>query len=365
MGRTSRNGFMLNGMLGKNGYDWWWHSLVAINKKTKKPKPFFIEYFVINPALGTGKPAIPKGAGKPSFAMIKAGAWGKDARQINNFFAISEFRASREKMDIKIGRNIATETRLSGSVQLSEKDAEKHPEYRSDTGKMVWDLSVKKILPYSVGYGTSRLFRSLNAFRMFWHIQGMKCEYSGRIFFDGEEYMALPEKSFGYQDKNWGSDYTNPWVWLSCNNIRRKGGGKALKMASLVAGGGTPVFFGIPIKRKIVVAFYYEGKLYEFNFSKFWQLNRQEFGCKEDKKYVYWSITASNIKNKIEINFACEKEKMLFINYLNPKGEMNHTRLWNGGDAKGTIKLYARKNFKWQLIEEFICENGGCEYGEY
>ncbi len=364
---ASRNSFMLSGKLWEKGHDWWWHSFVAVNKKTKKMKPFFIEYFIINPALGANRPIFPKSTtcDRPSYAMIKAGTWGKDARQINNFFPISEFWAAREKMDVRIGKNTATETRLCGSVNTSQKDAKEHPEYMSDAGKMSWDLSVNKLLSYDVGWGASKWFRALNAFRMFWHIQGMKCEYSGKIFLDSEEYEVIPKNCYGYQDKNWGTGYTNPWVWLNCNNIRRKKDNKELKMTSLVAGGGTPVFFGIPIRRKIIVAFYFEGKLYEFNFSKFWQGNRQKFECMEDEKYIYWSITASNIKNKIEIYFKCEKEKMFLINYVNPKGEQNHKRLWNGGDAKGTVKLYARKNLRWKLIEEFEGEYGGCEYGEY
>lgn len=36
-----RDYFMLKGPLAKKGYDWWWHSLTAYNKKTGEPKPFF------------------------------------------------------------------------------------------------------------------------------------------------------------------------------------------------------------------------------------------------------------------------------------------------------------------------------------
>ena len=43
---------------------------------------------------------------------------------------------------------------------------------------------------------------------MYWHAQGVKTEYSGTVTLDGEEYVVLPEKSYGYADKNWGSDFT-------------------------------------------------------------------------------------------------------------------------------------------------------------
>ena len=38
-----RDHYMLKGPLAKKGYDWWWHSLTAYNKKTGEPRPFFID----------------------------------------------------------------------------------------------------------------------------------------------------------------------------------------------------------------------------------------------------------------------------------------------------------------------------------
>jgi hypothetical protein len=52
---------------------------------------------------------------------------------------------------------------------------------------------------------------------------------------------------------------------------------------------------------------------------------------------VYWKIVATNKKSKLEIDFKCPKDKMLKVKYENPKGEFNHTDLWNGGHAEGTI----------------------------
>ena len=48
----NRNGYMLKGRLARRGYDWWWHSMVAHDRETGEPQPFFIAYLVINPALG-------------------------------------------------------------------------------------------------------------------------------------------------------------------------------------------------------------------------------------------------------------------------------------------------------------------------
>ncbi len=78
----NRNGFMLTGKLAFTGYDWWWHSLVGISKHSGNLQPFFIEYFVVNPALGEEKPILgqleenQRQGIRPAYAMLKAGTWG-------------------------------------------------------------------------------------------------------------------------------------------------------------------------------------------------------------------------------------------------------------------------------------------------
>lgn len=60
-------------------------------------------------------------------------------------------------------------------------------------------------------------------------------------------------------------------------------------------------------------------------------------------------------------DITCEKKDMLLVNYEAPNGEKRHNRLWNGGNGKGTIKLY----HNGKLVDEIQAENVGCEYGEY
>ncbi|MEI7596838.1 MAG: tocopherol cyclase family protein [Bacteroidota bacterium] len=369
--QSSRNAFMLKGKLSKRGYDWWWHSLVGTNKKTGERKPFFIEYYVINPALskdeivlGQSNNAKVKGL-KPSYAMIKAGAWGKDAKQIHNFYPISSFYASDNKMDVKIGNNTADDYHLKGSVMLSESDALNHPEYMSQWGSMSWDLKANKTISYSVGYGASKLFRWLDAFMMYWHVEGMKTEYVGIINFDGEEYLVSPENSYGYQDKNWGWDYTNPWIWLNCNCFKSKISGKILNKTSLDIGGGKPLMFGMQFNKKFLMVFNYEGQHFEFNFSKFWKFVKQEFNCYVTDEKVSWKVNSSVGDYKLEVDFSCLRNTMLLCNYENPDGQKLHTDLWNGGYAQGTVKIWKKENRSYKLIDELEGEMGGCEFGEY
>jgi tocopherol cyclase len=368
----SRNGYMLRGGLARRGYDWWWHSLVGVNKATGEERPFFIEYYVINPALG-GKDPIPgqleenkRNGIKPSYAMLKAGSWGKNgAVQLHNFYGIQDFSASTREMDVKIGPHTATETHLKGAVRMSPEDAAAHPEFMSGAGEMSWDLDARKVFTYHVGFGTSWLFRALNAFQMFWHVQGLKTEYKGSILFNGQEFDVSPDTCRGYQDKNWGADYTRVWVWLNCNNFTSRSSRQKLDMTSLDVGGAQPVCFGINLPRRLLVAFFHEGRLYEFNFSKILLNPKQRFDCKITEEKGLWDITAWNRNAKIEISFSCPLDHMMLFNYENPDGQKNHTQLWNGHHASGTVKLYRKAGGDYELIDTFDGRMGGCEFGEY
>lgn len=52
----TRDEFMLHGPPAHHGYDWWWHSFIVQDAETGEDKPFFIEFFVCNPALAEDQP---------------------------------------------------------------------------------------------------------------------------------------------------------------------------------------------------------------------------------------------------------------------------------------------------------------------
>ena len=367
----TRNYFMLKGSLAKRGYDWWWHNFTGYNKETGEERAFFIEYYVCNPALGGDKailgqlPANQVNNIKPSYALIKIGTWGRKAKQIHNFYPINDFSYAENSLNVKIGTCTLTETHMQGNCVLTEKDALEHPEYMCDAGEMSWDLEINKKIAYNVGYGASTFFRKINAFEMFWHAEGIKTEYSGKVVLDGIDYDIVPEKSFGYADKNWGSDYTSPWLWISSCNMRSLITGKNLNNSAIEVGGGRPKVFGISLNRKLLIGMYYEGKMYEYNFSKFWTRSKVEFEFQEGDKDNTWLVNSSNRDSIMELNLQCPKDEMLLINYEAPNGKKLHNKLWNGGTGIGKIKLYKKQGKDKILLDHIEMKNVGCEYGEY
>ncbi len=364
----SRNACMLTGGQSRQGYDWWWHSFTAINEKTGAEKPFFIEFFVCNPALGGSEPVfgqLPENREKglrPSYLLVKTGAWGENAGQYHRFFGWDHVQMDwGVPFSIEAGDCFLDETRTKGSVKVTPEEAAKHPEYLCQAGEISWDLKIRKKTAFNVGFGAGKLFRSLQLFEMFWHAEGMKTEFEGEILYNGERYRVEPETCFGYSDKNWGKDFTSPWVWLSSCNLTSVKTGKRLKDSVFDIGGGCPKIGPVALKRKLLSAFWYEGTPYEFNFSKFWTFTRTKFDCRETEGQIIWHVEQRTWRNRMVTDITCEKKDMLLIQYEAPNGKKLHNRLWNGGNGVGRVKLY----HSGKLVDEVICENIGCEYGEY
>ena len=349
----NRNKYMLNGKFARKGYDWWWHSFTAKNEKTGTIKPFFIEYFIINPKLSNDTPTFGQlMKNKPSYLMIKCGCWKENKKQLHKFYSIKDIMIRKTAPYEIIGPDfIASETNITGNVEVT--DAHNHKEYMCDNGKMKWDLHIDKIIPFNVGYGTCPLFRTIKAFEMYWHAEGMKSKYSGTIEMDGEKYIVEPEESYGYADKNWGSNFTSPWVWLSSNNLESNITGKKLTNSVFDIGGGRPKIFFFALNRKLLSAFYYEGKCYEFNFSKFWTGTKTLFNCYETDNEVIWYVRQENKTSIIEVNVTCKKNDMLLVNYEASDGTKKHQKLWNGGNGVGNIKLYQKNKKQIILIDDF------------
>ncbi len=369
---TSRNAFMLTGDFAKRGYDWWWHSFTAYHAKTGQPKAFFIEFFTCNPALGGPSPVfgqLPenRAAGvQPSYLMVKCGCWGHNARQLHRFFGWNDVEMSEgTPFWIAADDCIACETDLIGSVSVSEEDAAIHPEWMSDAGSIIFDLRVNKRIAFNVGLGASQPMRRAQAFEMFWHAEGIQTHYEGAVWLDGEKYLVRPEDCFGYADKNWGADFTSPWVWLSSCNLTSRKTGKQLHNSAFEIGGGRPKIGPVALERKLLGCLNLEGRVFDFNFSKPWTGSSTRFDCQETPTHIKWHVEQETFSALLITDIQCPKDEMLLVNYEAPDGEKRHNRLWNGGTGTGMLHIYEKRRGEKRLIDTIDVANVGCEYGEY
>ncbi len=368
----TRDACMLTGPLAHLGYDWWWHSFTAQDAETGEDKPFFVEFFLCNPALAEDAPVLGqlpenREAGKrPSYLMVKAGAWGKDRAQLHRFFAWKDVALhGGAPYRIEAGDCLASETELRGSVDISPEAALAHPEWMCDAGRMRWSLKLDKKIAFNVGYGASKPLRDAEAFAMYWHAEGMKTAFSGWVEYNGRRYTVSPERSYGYADKNWGRDFTSPWVWLASSCLKSRMTGERLQNSAFDIGGGRPKVYFVPLERRLLGAFFYEGKEYDFNFSKVHLRVKTAFAFEEGDKTVAWRVRQENVHAAMEAEIRCRKADMLFVNYEASDGSKRHNRLWNGGNGWGVVKLYDRVDGEWAPVDEIEATHVGCEYGEY
>ena len=368
----TRDACMLRGPLAREGYDWWWHSFTAQDAETGEDKAFFIEFFVCNPALGEDEPVLGQlpenraSGKKPSYLMVKAGAWGEDACQLHRFFAWKDVSLhGGAPYRIEAADCLASEDLLKGSVRVTPEEAQAHPEWMCGAGDMAWDLGVHKQIAFNVGYGASKPLRDAEAFAMYWHAEGMKTAYSGWVRYNGRLYTVTPLKCYGYADKNWGRDFTSPWVWLSSNCLKSKKTGEMLTDSAFDIGGGRPKIYFVPLDRRLLGVFYYEGKEYDFNFSHVWLNVKTTFFFRELADEVVWYVLQENVHAAMETEIRCRKKDMLLVNYEAPDGSKKHNHLWNGGNGYGTVRLYDKADGRLALVDEIEATHVGCEYGEY
>lgn len=372
----AKNRFMLNGSFKKKGYDWWWHSLTAVNEETGEQKPFFFEYFCMNPGLGGKAPVfgqLPENKKKgvrPSYLMIKAGCWGHDHKvQLHRFFGWDDVKIKKGRgFKVQAADCYCDEHTMRGSIHVDPEEAKSHPEWMCDGGDISWDIKIEPQITFDVGYGTSELFLALKAFDMYWHAQGIKTYYTGTITVDGVRYKVEPETCNGYEDKNWGRDFTTPWVWLSSWDITSNITGEKLPDTAFEVGGGRPVVFRIPLNRKLLGTLFYKGKETQFNFSKFWTLSTTKFSYDETDTQILWHVHQTTARHVLDTEIQCDKADMLLVNYEDPVGEKRFGTLWNGGNGWGNLKFYKKRCFGLlgkKLIDDMSIKRVGCEYGEY
>ncbi len=369
---ASRDAFMLKGPLAKEGYDRWWHSFTARDAETGEERPFFIEFFVLNPDLGSEDPIygqLPQNkenGQKPSYLMIKAGCWGDEHMQLHRFYGIDKSSLKNgTPFQVMADECYLDENLTIGKISVSKEDSLSHPEYMSDSGSIEWNLHINKDISFNVGYGASSPIRKADAIDMYWHAEGIRTYYDGEIILNGRKYIVKPENCYGYADKNWGSDFANPWLWLTSDNLTSKMTGLKLKKSAFAIGGGKPKVFFVPHDRSLLGAFYYEGEELEFNFYKFWTGVGTRFTFKESDDAVFWHVKQENRDYVMDTKIKCLKKDMLLMNYESPLGERRHNKLYNGGNGVGKIKLFSKKGRKIEQMDEIIAMNVGCEYGEF
>lgn len=378
-----RNAYMLRGPLKKRGYMRWWHSFTGVSKDSGETRTFFIEYFIINPALGSDRPILgqhpyyKKRGMKPSYVMIKAGVYPKasgtvpssaetfdishEGRQLHAFYPISSLKVALNPLYMQIEDCLFSENKISGSIEVTREEAV-HRFFMTDAGCIEWDLEVHKSLACHTGFFAGPLFSAINALDTFWHGEGIRTAYRGTVTLDGTVYEVSPDTCYGYADKHWGRKFNQPWLQLASCRLTSKRTGKPLKYSALAVDGCCPRILCFPLKPRLSLQLTYTGEDFTFLLAKPGRFSRSRWSVKESEKRFIWHIKAQNKRAFVKISMACKKVDMLPLLYESPDGTLSKIPLYSGGNGIGTIELYRIVPQGRQWIDTLTIENAFCEY---
>lgn len=360
---------MLCGSLAKQGYIRWWHSFTGICPNTQETRTFFVEYFVINPGLGSTQPILgkhpyfKKRGMKPSYVMIKAGAFpdenGQGGKQLHAFFPISSLKVVPDPLYVEVDDNFFSENQMAGFVGVTN-DQARHRSFMTDAGSMEWDLKMHKAIACQTGPIAGRLATALNALESFWHGEGIRTQFSGTVTLDGITYEVSPETCFGYADKHWGRNFNTPWMQFASSCLVSERTGKVLKHSALAIDGCCPRLFCFPLKQRLILQLTYTGEDFEYNFARLPLMSRCKWKTKETNKRYIWQIMAQNRTSVIKLSCSCQKERMMPLDYETPDATNRPATLLGSNAGIGTVEIYRRTPDGLQLIDRLSIENGLC-----
>lgn len=368
---ADRNAYMLRGSLAKKGYMRWWHSFVGVQPDTGERRTFFIEYLIMNPALGKDQPILgqhpyfKKRGMRPSYVMVKAGAfpnaYGNAGAELHAFYPISSLRAAQQPLHLEIEDCMFSENRISGFVEVTDREA-RHRSLMSDAGWMEWDLEVHKTVACHTGSVASPFFCALNALESFWHGEGIRTLFRGTVTLNGIPYEVFPETCYGYADKHWGRSFNRPWLQLASCRLTSERTGRELKHSALAVDGCCPKFLCFPLRRRLLIQLTYTGEDFEFGFPGPGAFSKYKWKVKETNKRFIWHIKAQNKISVIKISASCPKEQMASLNYEAPDGSKSGVPPYAGGAGNGIIEIFRRTPGGLQLIDTLTMEDAFCEY---
>ncbi len=355
----------------KKGYMRWWHSFSGTHTVTGESRTFFVEFFIINPALGGDTPILGrhpyfrKRGMKPSYVMVKAGAFpgadGRPGKQLHAFYPLSALKTTGSPLVMQAGDCVYREDRITGYVDVTPEEA-MHRSLMSDPGVMEWDLEVHKAVSCHTGILGSALFQALNALDSYWHGEGIRCFFRGSVTLDGEEYTVSGDTSYGYADKHWGRSFNRPWLQLACSRLTSSRTGRELRHSALAVNGCCPRLFFLPLRHRLMIQLTYTGEDYEFGFPGQFLSSRCRFETRDNGRRYIWHIMARNRKSLIKISGSCTKEQMLKLRYENPDGARFRSPLLAGSAGIGTIEIYRLENGRRELLDTLRMDGALCVY---
>lgn len=385
--KTLKNSkYGLSGTKKKVGINIWRFFFNGINKISGSESMFFIELEYLNPWLSDSEPLLgfkPRVkitaddlqyalAGtssaqnlqsetiiQPSYVVIRVGKFGEDAKQLCSYHSLKNVKLTLKPFSLLIGNKLFAEDKLSGFINISEDEYQKHPEFLCDKGYATWNLDYEIIRDYNQGYK--------NKYEK-WFPFGIKTNFSGTINFNGDDYIVDARKSFGYMERYWGKSLPETWFHISSSCLTSIISGKTLFDSSFAIHGdfddrvsflgnfeGSDILFCADSSKR--------------QYSTVWNCVQAPEGNDVSENKLHWSVSINSKLWVIDVDIYCKINELYNRELELPDGGRKILNEVQGGTGVGEIKLFKRikntlEQIEYAKIVKAVCEFGHTEEGE-
>lgn len=370
----------------KLGINYWRFIFNGVDEISGSEQFFFIEYEMVNPWLSPNevvlgfKPRVKiteddlqyalagtKSAQnfdtedkvQPSYCAIRIGMLGKKSKQLCYYFPVKQVQCKNKPFELNIENKFITENGTSGFLSISEEDKTAHPEYLCDSGYVKWDITYDPVKWGDEGY---------NKDGNCWIPCGLKTDYTGKISFDGVDYLVTPQRSSGYMERYWGKKIPETWFHVSSATLTSVITGKSLLGSSFSTQG---IF-----DNKLSFEGWFEDLNIQFVANKAKKLNLvwdcQQMPEKDDPEtnLLHWTASFDDKNWVVDMDIFCKITELYNRSIELPGGARKILNLLEGASGQGEIKIYKKKGSTLEQIEhaqlaKVICEFGQTEEGEF
>lgn len=376
---TKKNKYRMPSMLRKKGFCTHRFFFTGYEKNTGVSRKFFIEVSQLNPyrspaetvfgfksrvtvsekdlqyaLAGTDsvKPIFKEEIVCPSYVVVRAGVYGKSAKQVCSYDNVKNMKVSAAPFSLSVGGCLFDENSLSGKIFCSRDDVFNHPEYFCSAGSAAWSLT------YAIkSEGT---FTRHGKPYLRWFPAGANVEFSGVMVMDGLEYLVSPDKSAGFIDFCAGKNFPLPLIHISSSDLTSVITGTHLGDSCFAVHG----VFG----ENVSLFMQHEDMSLSFppkSCSRFasnvWNCTIMSEDDADEK--LHWSVSVSNKYWIVDIDCYCLSRDMFVREFELPEGDKKTIKVLCGGNGYGEMKIYKRLKKNIELIEQARIESSLCEYG--
>ena len=370
----------LSGTSKKIGVNFWRCFFTAFEKNSAAEQLFFLELEMINPAMSPSEPLLgfkprititeddlqyalagttsaselkSENIVQPSYVVVRFGTLGAAPKQICAYHSLKGMKFSNKPFTIQMDNKIFGEDQLSGFINITEDDYQKHPEYLCDKGYASWNLKYEVIRDMTEGYKNKSEQ---------WMPYGIRTDFSGIVSFDGADYIVEPRKCHGYMDRYWGKTFPYDWFHIYSSNLQSIISGRVLKDSYFAIQGafedrlsfiggfeGADILFPADAKKRLYTCVY--------------DCVQAPSTEDPDENKLHWSVSINSKLWVIDIDLYCRINELSNRNLELPEGNRKILSVVQGATGTGEIKLFKKNRNTLEQIEYANITKAVCEFG--